>query len=141
MATIQVYEGFPSRDFVSGGDSPSGLFNWIVLGTSNELLVKALVRAYTPAIYDGLFLQNVRGAETAPETWSCQANYGARKPPAQNEYKFSFDTTGGRQKITQSLQTIAKYAPSGKTAADHKGTIGVTDHGVEGCEIVVPKFA
>ncbi|NLE57630.1 MAG: hypothetical protein GX616_04670, partial [Planctomycetes bacterium] len=60
---------------------------------------------------------------------------------ADGEHKFSFDTTGGRQKITQSLQTINKYAPEGKTAADHKGAIGVTDSGVEGCEIVVPKFA
>jgi hypothetical protein len=141
MAGIQIYEGFPSRESVAGGDSPSVVLNWVVLGSDDDILVKALVRTYTPAIYDGLFLQNVRATPTAPETWSCQANYGPRKPPKENEYKFSFDTTGGRQKITQSLQTIARYAPSGKTAPDHKGAIGVTDHGVEGCEIVVPKFA
>ncbi len=78
--------------------------------------------------------------ELRRETWECQANYGSRKPPKENEYKFAFDTTGGRQKITQSLETVGKYAPAGKTAADHKGAIGVTDHGVAGCEIVVPKF-
>jgi hypothetical protein len=141
MAAIQVYEGFPSRETLSGGDSPSVVLNWIVLGTTNDLVVKALVRATTPAIYDGLVLQTVSAKETAPEAWDCQAKYGVRKPPKEYEYKFAFDTTGGRQKITQSLETIQKYAPSGKTAADHKGAIGVTDHGVEGCEVVVPKFS
>jgi hypothetical protein len=141
MPAIHIHEGFPSRESVSGGDSPSVVLNWIVLGTSDDLFVKAFVRAYTPAIYDGLVLQTVTAKETAPETWDCQAKYGARKPPKEYEYKFQFDTTGGRQKITQSLQTIHKYAPPNKTAADHKGAIGVTDHGVEGCEIVVPKFS
>jgi hypothetical protein len=138
---IQVYEAFPSREFIDGGESPSWTFNWIVLGTSDDLVVKAMVRGATPATYDGLILQNVAAKETAPEAWECQAKYGARKPPEQNEYKFSFDTTGGKQKITQSKETIQKYAPEGKTAPDHKGAIGVTDHGVEGCEIVAPKFA
>ncbi len=141
MATIQIYEGFPSRESVLGGDSPSVVLNWVVLGTSDDIVAKSLVRAYTPPAYDGLILQNVTSKETAPKTWECQANYGSRKPPKENEYKFAFDTTGGRQKITQSLDTVGKYAPAGKTAADHKGAIGVTDHGVAGCEIVVPKFS
>ena len=141
MPAIHIHEGFPSRESVSGGDSPSVVLNWVVLGSSNDLLVKAFVRAYTPAIYDGLVFQTVTIKETASETWDCQAKYGARKPPKEYDYKFQFDTTGGRQKITQSLETIHKYAPPAKTAADHKGAIGVTDHGVEGCEIVVPKFS
>jgi len=149
MANIQIYEGFPSREATSGGDNPTVVLNWIVLGTSNDSFVKSLVRATTPAGYldpqsigaQLLPLRDVSIKETAPETWECQAHYGARKPPKQYEYKFAFDTTGGRQKITQSLETIGKYAPPNKTAADHKGAIGVTDHGVEGCEIVVPKFS
>jgi hypothetical protein len=143
MPTITIYEGFPSRETVSGGDSPSVVLNWVVLGTSDDLLVKATVRSTTPTIYSGLFLQTVTSEETAPETWNAKARYGVRKPPQRNEYKFSFDTTGGRQKITQSLETIHRYAsPStGKPAPDHGGAIGVTDHGVEGCEIVVPKFS
>ena len=141
MSEVTIYEGFPSRETVSGGDSPSVLMNWIVLGTSSNSEAVAAVRATTPAIFGALVLQNVTAKETAPETWECQAKYGARKPPKEGEYKFAFDTTGGHQKITQSLETVHKYAPSGKTAADHKGAIGVTDHGVEGCDIVVPKFS
>jgi hypothetical protein len=146
---LQIYEGFPSREAISGGDNPSVALNWIVLGTDNDSIVKSLVRATTPTGYLDpqfagaklLFLRDIAVKEVAPSTWECQARYGARKPPKENEYKFEFDTTGGRQKITQSLETIHKYAPAGKTAPDHKGAIGVTDHGVEGCEIVVPKFS
>jgi hypothetical protein len=142
MSTIQVYEGIPSRETVSGGDNPSVSLNWIVLGTNSDLLAKALVRAATPGLYDGLVLQTISAKETAPEAWDCQARYGVKKPPKEYEYKFQFDTTGGKQKITQSKQNMHKYGRAGPNqAADHKGAIGVTDHGVDGCEIVVPKFS
>ena len=138
---ITVYVAFPSREFTAGGDNPAVVINWIVLGTSDELAAKNAAAAVSPAICDGLFFRDMTGKETAPGVWECQARYGARKPPKELDYKFAFDTTGGKQKITQSLETIHKYAPSGKTAADHQGAIGVTDHGVEGCEIIVPKFS
>ena len=149
MPDMQIYEGFPSREAISGGDNPSVALNWIVLGTDNDSDVKSLVRATTPVGYLDpqfagaklLFLRDIAVKEVAYKTWECQARYGARKPAKINEYKFSFDTTGGRQKITQALEHIASYAPEGKTPADHKGAIGVTDHGVEGCEIIVPQFS
>ena len=138
---LTVYEGEPSRDFTAGGDSPGIVLNWVVMGTRVQSEAAAAVAAETPAAVDGLLFRDIAGKEIAPGTWECQARYGARKPPQEMDYKFAFDTTGGKQKITQSLDTIGRYAPAGKTAADHKGAIGVTDHGVEGCEIVVPKFA
>jgi hypothetical protein len=139
--SITVYEAFPSREFTAGGDNPSVVLNWIVLGTSDELAAKNAALALSPVIYDGLFYRDMTGKETAPSVWEIQAKYGARKPPKELDYKFAFDTTGGKLKITQSRETIHRYAPPGKQAADHKGAIGVTDHGVEGCEIVVPKFS
>lgn len=142
---MQIYEAFPSREFRSGSaENSSGdqiVLRWIVLGVTNELVVKALVSAYSGPVCDNLFQQIVSAKQIAPDTWEAEVQYGVLKRPEANEYKFTFDTTGGRQKITQSLETVHKYAPSGKTPADHKGAIGVTDHGVEGCEIVVPKYA
>jgi hypothetical protein len=139
--SITVYEGEPSRDFVSGGDSPQIVLNYIVLGTRDENAANAAVRNVAPLVCDGLIFRSISGKEVAPEAWECQAHYGARKPPAAGDYKFAFDTTGGKQKITQSLETLGNHAPAGKTAPSYGGAIGVTDHGVEGCEIVVPKFA
>jgi len=53
----------------------------------------------------------------------------------------SFDTTGGTSKIFRSFQTMNKGAPSGKTAPNHYGLIGVTDTSVEGVDVVVPAYA
>ena len=63
-------------------------------------------------------------------------------PPAVGEERYEFETGGGTQHITQSIETIASYAPAGKTAPDHKGAIGVgTDNAVEGCDIESPSKA
>lgn len=141
---IQIYEGDPSRESVYG-DNGSVVLNWVVLGTRDDLAVKRLVKATTAPLYDGLHLQNITAKENAPEAWECQARYGVVKPVEANTYKFTFDTTGGTQRITQSLETVTRYSKGWSTGkplpADHKGAIGVTDHGVDGCNIVVPKFA
>lgn len=139
---VQIYEGDPSRESLFGGDSPSVDWNWVVLDTRDDLLVKRLVAATTPPAYDGLFLQTIAAKEIAPEAWECRAHYGVIKPGSSDTYKFSFDTTGGTQHITQSLETVIRYGRDGVgKATDHKGAIGVTDHDVAGCDIVVPKFA
>ena len=54
--------------------------------------------------------------------------------PEKGDWRWEFDTTGGTQKITQSKENVNNYAPSGKTAPDYHGAIGVTDDSVEGCE-------
>ncbi len=140
MANLTIYETFPSREGTDG-DSPSSTTTWIVMGTSDDLLVGAFVAAMTPSLRNGLVRQQITKKETAPDTWECQCRYGAAKPPKPNDYKFSFDTSGGKQKITQSIQTLAGYASGGATPTDYHGAIGVTDHSVGGCEIVVPKFS
>ena len=61
-------------------------------------------------------------------------------PPEVGESSFSFDTGGGTQHITQSIQTINKYAPPGKTAPDFKGAVGVTHDNVEGVDITIPVY-
>jgi hypothetical protein len=58
-----------------------------------------------------------------------------------DSYTFSFDTTGGTQHITQSYQTLGRYAAQGHTAPDHNGAIGVSDGEVTGCDIIVPQLS
>lgn len=67
--------------------------------------------------------------------------YGLRKPREAGDYDFTFDTTGGTKKLTQSLATIARYPKAGATAPDFKGAIGVTADGVEGVDVQDYKFA
>lgn len=68
------------------------------------------------------------------------ASYGLRKPREPGEFDFTFSTTGGTAKRTQSFRTVNKYAAPGQTAPDFKGAIGVTSDGVEGCELQIGKL-
>ena len=142
MSEVTIYEGFPSRETVSGGDSPSVLMNWIVLGTSSNSEAVAAVRATHAGDLWGVGSSKCHRQGNRPENLGMPSEVWCSQT-AQGRASTSLHSTrpGGHQKITQSLETVHKYAPSGKTAADHKGAIGVTDHGVEGCDIIVPKFS
>ena len=138
-----VIEQFGIR--TTSGDPTSAEIPYAVWGALTSEVARAMVVGASPLTYTvnniPLFRKQATVEETGPESHIIHVIYGPIKPPEQDEYKFAFDTTGGRQKITQSLETVQKYAPTGKTAADHKGAIGVTDNGVEGCEIIIPKFS
>jgi hypothetical protein len=138
-----VIEQFGIR--TSSGDPTSAEIPYAVWGAATSEIARAMAVGASPATYTvneiPLFRKQATVEETGPESHLVHVVYGPIKPPEASDYKFAFDTTGGRQKITQSLQTVHRYAPPGKTAGDHQGAIGVTDHGVEGCEIVVPKFS
>ena len=138
-----VIEQFGVR--TTSGDPTSAEIPYAVWGAPTSEIARGMAVTASPPTYTvneiPLFRKQATVEETGPEAHIVHVIYGPMKPPEQQDFKFSFDTTGGRQKITQSLDTVHKYAPAGKTAADHKGAIGVTDHGVEGCEIIVPKFS
>lgn len=63
-----------------------------------------------------------------------------RHTPETGDSSFSFDTGGGTQHITQSLETVGSYAASGN-APDFGGAIGVTHDNVEGVDIIVPVYS
>jgi len=127
------------------GSSPSAIRNYNVQGAASSAEARMAVLAEAPGTIDlygtgVLFItrDSVR-IEPASETlWSAEVRYGS--VPQTNESTFSFDTGGGTQHITHSLATVARYAPSGKTAPDFKGAIGVTADSVEGVDIAVPVY-
>jgi hypothetical protein len=138
-----VIEQFGIR--TASGDPTSAEIPYAVWGAETTEIARALAVTASPPRYDvngvPLFRKQATVEEKGPESHIVSIAYGPIKPPEPLDFKFAFDTTGGRQKITQSKETLVRRAKQGKTAADHKGAIGVTDHGVEGCEIVVPKFS
>lgn len=133
--TIQFYES-PGRK--STKQSAERIY--VCVGTSDESLVRSIASASTPTVHNMLLRNEISVEETGPESWLCNIKYGTKKEEEAGDWKWDFDTTGGTQKITQSKANIANYAPSGTTAPNFKGAIGVTDDSVEGCEITVPQF-
>ena len=89
---------------------------YVVRGTSDDITAKAALAAAAPATYDGLVRQTLQLERTAEQVWECSVRYGLLEPLETGDSTFQFDTGGGTQHITQSLQTIASYAPPGETA-------------------------
>ena len=71
--------------------------------------------------------------------WRGTVNYDTRPLP-EDKYlvpRFSFDTGGGSQHITQAISTIGVYPPG---APNFKGAIGVEEKDVKGVDITVPNL-
>jgi len=111
-----------------------------------ETTARNVVKSTAPASVDGIPLDDVDMDELGPGQgggliWLATVSYrlgnGAQ---ATSESGFEFDTTGGQEKLFQSLATQGSYAAS-STPTDYKGAIGVTEDRVEGVSIHVPKFA
>jgi len=140
---ITVTEKFESRDSTTGSDASVELL-YNVWGTDDDLAAKAALEAQAPATYDGLVRKSCSVEPVGPELWEGTARYqrpeNNRSVPETGDSVFSFDTGGGTQHITQSLATVAKYAPAGKTAPDFKGAVGVTHDNVEGVDITLPVY-
>ena len=145
MATLT--EKIDSREWTTG-EKPTVTMHYTLDGTPDDLTAKTLLLNSTPTNYDGLVRDECTldpifvDTTTGQGKWECTVRYVAPEntQPPVGESSFSFDTGGGTQHITQSITTVNKYAPPGKTAPDFKGAVGVTHDNVEGVDITVPVY-
>ena len=138
--TITIDEQFDSRETTESIDSPSIDLKYQVKGTEDDLAVRTIVELTIPAFYLSLPFQSYHLKPLGGGVWDVSARYGKKEQKDTGESSFSFDTGGGTTHITQSLETVVKYAPPGKTAPDFKGAIGVTVDSVEGTDITIPVY-
>jgi hypothetical protein len=123
------------------GDKPKAELAYVVLGAADEDEVRALAISQIPADYQGLYRKTVTLDERLnASTWKVVAVFEAPEPPQQDnpESTFAFDTGGGTQHITQSLQTIGRYGPS--ASAELGGAIGYDGQNVAGVDITIPIY-
>jgi hypothetical protein len=120
----------------------SAELTYIVRGTTSDADARLALLANAPTSHDGLSRDDAEVEEIAPGSWLGVVRYASadQLPPEVGESSYSFETRGGTQHITQSLQTVASYAPTGVTTPDFKGAIGVQSDGIEGVDITVPVF-
>ena len=115
---------------------------YLVTGSGDETEVREVVLATAPGIIgDG----DCR-AECRPESlevmplgngaWECTMPYQG----FEDETQYTFETGGATAHVTQSLQTIAKYAAAGQTAPDFFGAIGVNGDSIQGTDVTVPVY-
>jgi len=142
---IDVKELRASRE----GDNQATELLYECAGTADEAEAEVAVLAVAPATYRGQSRGRIRRRpifvdvnSPARSRWEISVPYTVVQweRPETGDSVFSFETGGKTQHITQSLATVASYAPPGKTAPDYQGAIGVTKDSVEGIDIVVPTY-
>lgn len=139
---IQVIEKWDSR-VTTEGDNPEIEQKYIILGTSNDIDAKVALWQTAPTVYDGLVRDSLHMEPTGPDTWEASVRYvkyKRKRPPSTGDSVFSFDTGGGMQRITQSIQTVQKYPAPGRVAPDFQGAIGVTGNEVQGVDRIIPVY-
>jgi hypothetical protein len=153
--SLTVYEKHksPRAKFVNptANNHSSIEFTYVVLGTTSEIAAANAALALAPLAYvvndEVLVRQEVTPDATGPESWEVTVRYGgedeekSKEPPEPGTWHFSFDTTGGTHKITQSLQNVWKGERSqSNPAPDLRGAVNYDGKKVAGVEIVVPKL-
>lgn len=141
---VTVEEKFESR-LVTTGQNPSAELRFNIRGTNDDVAARSALATTAPAAFDlhgtGLvFLprETITIQPVGDLLWEGIVRYAVI--PQTNESVFAFDTGGGTQHITQSLQTVGAYAPGGQVPPNFKGAIGVTADSVEGVDITVPVY-
>ena len=132
--SIDIFEAFDSRRF-SDGLISTGELKYIVTGTTSEADVLDALLAEAPATVNDLRRMEVSAEPLGGGVWACTVPYESRR-----ESQYTFETGGASAHITQSLQTIGRHAPSGATAPDFFGAIGVNGDSVDGTDVTVPVF-
>jgi hypothetical protein len=135
MAAV-ITEHVESRSFTLGAQAVRELvFN--IFEAPDEDSAKAAIVATVGASYEGLALDSVNADPVdGRTTWKGYARYTR----LSNGSEYTFDTGGGTQHMTQSLATVASYAPAGLVAPDFKGAIGVSEDKVEGVDVPSPAY-
>lgn len=111
-------------------------------GTTNEAFVMNVARAGTdPTVATPmgiLYRQPIQISWTSADQCDVIVMYGP-KPKEPGSYSVSFSATGTNVHITNSLETVAKYARPGKPAApDFKGAIDWDGEEVKGTDKLSP---
>jgi hypothetical protein len=145
----------PLSDTAELGDNASREVLWIVTGTESEIDALAAISATAPTVWnDYYFRQAIKIERIGIEEWEGRVTYGPKESdnkensqdsddPNDGSWKLSFETTGGTQHVSNSIQTLTTgnniaLLPDG--APDFKGAINVSDSGVGGVDIHVPVF-
>jgi len=145
---ITVTEKRESRESASGENEATTLV-FTIRGTADDIDAIEALKTAAPATHDNLVpktwnVEPVHIDTANPDAclWTGTVRYGltSAPEPKTGDSVYNFDIGGGTQHITQSLETVGKYAPAGETPIDFKGAIGVTQTEVEGVDVTVPVY-
>jgi hypothetical protein len=125
----------------------SATLRYNIIGTTEAVLAEQALHQYAlPVIFGNLYrtASAVEG-RTARLAFEGSVEYEFKNIETENEFTFSFDTTGGTQQLTQSYKTLGRYASPemypDNDPPDFAGAIEVSDKGIGGCEVITPTLS
>ena len=129
----------------SRGRNPDDGDQFVITGATTEVQARVLLDAFTPLSYgpEPMWKQEVSVQERKGTygIWDGTVKFGPIKLPDAGDWTWGFNATVETEHVTHGKAHIADYAAPGKTAANHKGAIGVTlDGSIEGVDWYFPKF-
>lgn len=130
-----IHELYNSRPFQLG-ELQSRELVYLIRDAVDEDEAQTILNSTAPSTYKGLPRESLSAEPIGNDLWNGFVRYTG----IDSDSEFTFDTGGGTTRITQSLTTVASYAPTGETAPDFKGAIGVSEDRVEGVDITTPTF-
>lgn len=138
---VEAWELHTSRTSTEGQDATVEQ-QWMLQGTADDCVAKDILKAASPAIYDGLVRQSWRVEPEGHLLWRGTVQYGRFSRPQQegDSPKITFDTGGGTIHVCHAISQVGAYAPSGLVAIPSYGLVGVTKDGVEGVDIPAREF-
>ncbi|HET6494183.1 MAG TPA: hypothetical protein VFH61_02325 [Thermoleophilia bacterium] len=141
---ITVEEKWESR---TQTDGESVEMIYIIRGTESDVEAMDNLKGTVYTTYLGLPHGKLRIERIGQEEWIGIVPYEKNQetaPPAEGESRYTFDTTGGTQHITQSIETIERYVAGVRPRPNFYGAIGVSNDGsgvtVAGVDITVPVY-
>jgi len=138
--SVTAVEIVESREATYGVENPGIVLRYMAEGAMDEQDILAEIQLVTPDVWNSWPRKSIQVSHQGGGIWSVTVTYAAEAAKETGESEYSFDTTGGTQHITQSLQTILRRKPGGGTGNDFAGAIGWNGNSLEGCDIVVPVY-
>lgn len=128
-------------------DAPASTYQWMVYDTEDETVVVSLVNSTVPAFdpFGNPFI-DARPKHLGGGIWNIEVRYGPVPPLATGLTIWEYDTTGGREKRYQSLNTrnikMSSYATTNSIAQQNfNGAIAVDERGPQGVDVAIPKLS
>lgn len=143
---IQTHKIETSADL----ESPWARLYYLVAGAEDEATVETLIASVVQPTYlinavTVVFFKSANKEHLGAGYWSVVVNYSNIEPKvadSPDSISWTFDTTGGNQKISQSIKTVTSAGvPLTVVAPNHHGAINDDGETVHGVDITVPNFA
>jgi len=137
---ITIDEKVESRPRSSGASAGVELI-YTIQGSEDDDAILDLLETTAPTRYAGLYREACRVEPLGAGLWTGTAQYvqggkTEKTPPEVGDSSWSFDTGGGTQHITQSIETISMSTPTDPDATpDNDKTIGDMGDRVVGIDI------